>query len=83
MHTFKQTKPVLACAWLPDGSKFVLGGIDRNLVMLDVDGREVRKWQREHVINDLAVSGACPPHTLRRSRGGSAADTRSRVPVHV
>jgi len=51
----KHTKAVTSCAWFPDGKHFVTGSLDKNIFLLDLEGKEIRKWEGAR-INDLAVS---------------------------
>jgi WD40 repeat protein len=51
----KHTECVAACAWLPDGKHFISGGQDKTLLMMDIDGNEVKRWTSTR-IQDLAVT---------------------------
>ena len=46
---------VTAAAWLPDGKRFITGGLDRMIYVWDLEGCNVRNWKGTR-INDLAVS---------------------------
>lgn len=53
--TFSRNRDtVFAVAWLPDGKRFVSGGLDREVVMWDVDDAYLFSWETERV-TDLAV----------------------------
>ncbi|KAG6909629.1 hypothetical protein DXG01_016411 [Tephrocybe rancida] len=48
---------VTALAWLPDGSGFISGGLDRNIIHWDVDGNLRDKWGETGIrITDLAIT---------------------------
>ncbi|KAG6880248.1 hypothetical protein C0992_001816 [Termitomyces sp. T32_za158] len=55
LETHKET--VTALAWLPDGTGFISGGLDRNIIHWDVEGNIHDKWVESSIrITDLAVS---------------------------
>jgi hypothetical protein len=41
---------------LPDGIHFISGGQDKNLLMMNINGTEVKRWTCTRV-QDLAVTG--------------------------
>jgi WD repeat-containing protein 26 len=41
---------------MPDSKRFVSGGQDRNLYMMDIEGKQIRSWPCPR-ITDLAISG--------------------------
>ncbi|KAF8077731.1 WD40 repeat-like protein [Lyophyllum atratum] len=51
------SETVTALAWLPDGSGFISGGLDRNIIQWDADGNLREKWGTTGIrITDLAVT---------------------------
>ncbi|KAH9848901.1 WD40 repeat-like protein [Lenzites betulinus] len=58
IRTLEQhTDVVTALAWLPDGSGFISGGLDRKIILWDVDGKPRDTWQRTPIrVTDLMVS---------------------------
>ncbi|KAG5338183.1 hypothetical protein C0989_008032 [Termitomyces sp. Mn162] len=48
---------VTALAWLPDGTGFISGGLDRNIVLWDIEGNIRDKWGETGIrITDLAIT---------------------------
>ena len=47
-----------ACAWFPDGKRFISGGDDKCIYMWDIEGKELDSWKGARVprVHDLAVS---------------------------
>ncbi|KAG6889821.1 hypothetical protein C0995_014298 [Termitomyces sp. Mi166 len=55
LEVHKET--VTALAWLPDGTGFISGGLDRNIVHWDADGNLRDKWGETGIrITDLAIT---------------------------
>ncbi|KAF5381032.1 hypothetical protein D9615_004152 [Tricholomella constricta] len=53
----QHTETVTALAWLPDGSGFISGGLDRDIMHWDADGNLREKWAATGIrITDLAVT---------------------------
>ncbi|KAG6820299.1 hypothetical protein H0H93_002563 [Arthromyces matolae] len=51
------TQTVTALAWLPDGSGFISGGLDGNIIHWDFDGNPRDKWGETGIrITDLAIT---------------------------
>ncbi|KAF8163539.1 WD40 repeat-like protein [Crassisporium funariophilum] len=51
------TETVTAISWLPDGSGFISGGLDRNIIIWDADGKVRDVWGATAIrITDLAVT---------------------------
>ncbi|OAA66082.1 WD domain protein [Cordyceps fumosorosea ARSEF 2679] len=51
-------QPVSGCLWAADSRSFVLGGLSRShgLCTFLVHGDEIQEWDREHRVQDLALS---------------------------
>lgn len=49
-----QTEQVTSCAWMPDGSAFVSGGVDKRTCMWDLHGQIICKWEGNRV-SDLCT----------------------------
>ncbi|EKM55055.1 uncharacterized protein PHACADRAFT_94848 [Phanerochaete carnosa HHB-10118-sp] len=48
---------VTALAWLPDGSGFISGGLDRRIILWDIDGKQRDTWGRTPIrVTDLAIT---------------------------
>ncbi|GJE96447.1 WD40 repeat domain-containing protein [Phanerochaete sordida] len=48
---------VTALAWLPDGSGFISGGLDRKIILWDIDGKQRDTWGRTPIrVTDLAIT---------------------------
>ncbi|CAL1705275.1 unnamed protein product [Somion occarium] len=48
---------VTALVWLPDGSGFISGGLDRKIVFWDADGKQRDSWDRTPIrVTDLAIT---------------------------
>ncbi|GLB34733.1 putative WD40 repeat-like protein [Lyophyllum shimeji] len=58
IRTLEQhSETVTALAWLPDGSGFISGGLDRNIIHWDADGNLREKWGATGIrVTDLAVT---------------------------
>ncbi|KAL1944438.1 hypothetical protein VTO73DRAFT_2868 [Trametes versicolor] len=58
IRTLEQhTDVVTALAWLPDGSGFISGGLDRKIILWDADGKPRDTWNRTPIrVTDLQVS---------------------------
>ncbi|KAI0636404.1 WD40 repeat-like protein [Trametes polyzona] len=58
VRTLEQhTDVVTALSWLPDGSGFISGGLDRKIILWDADGKPRDTWQRTPIrVTDLMVS---------------------------
>lgn len=53
----EHTETVTALAWLPDGSGFISGGLDRKVVHWDADGKLKESWGVTAIrVTDLAVT---------------------------
>ncbi|EJF66274.1 WD40 repeat-like protein [Dichomitus squalens LYAD-421 SS1] len=53
----QHTDVVTALAWLPDGSGFISGGLDRKIILWDADGKMRDKWERTPIrVTDLIVT---------------------------
>ncbi|PSR81506.1 hypothetical protein PHLCEN_2v6364 [Hermanssonia centrifuga] len=51
------TDVVTALSWLPDGSGFISGGLDRKIILWDVDGKQRDTWGRTPIrVTDLAIT---------------------------
>ncbi|KAF8623533.1 hypothetical protein AX15_006309 [Amanita polypyramis BW_CC] len=51
------TETVTALAWLPDGSGFISGGLDRKIIQWNVDGKLKESWGCTAIrVTDLAVT---------------------------
>ncbi|OBZ72373.1 Metacaspase-1 [Grifola frondosa] len=51
------TEVVTALAWLPDGSGFISGGLDRTIILWDVDGKQRDSWGQTPIrVIDLMVT---------------------------
>jgi hypothetical protein len=79
---------VTAAAWLPDGTRFVTGGLDKMIYVWDLTGAEVRHWKGTR-INDLAISAdgnmlvsICMDKkiTLRRFEDGQVTGPEMHIP---
>ncbi|EGN95548.1 hypothetical protein SERLA73DRAFT_186621 [Serpula lacrymans var. lacrymans S7.3] len=56
------SETVSALTWLPDGSGFISGGLDRKIILWDAEGKEQDSWGITAMrVTDLAVS----PDSLR------------------
>eukprot|EP01116_Phalansterium_solitarium_P022381 TRINITY_DN7370_c0_g1_i2.p1 TRINITY_DN7370_c0_g1~~TRINITY_DN7370_c0_g1_i2.p1 ORF type:complete len:447 (-),score=136.27 TRINITY_DN7370_c0_g1_i2:125-1465(-) len=53
--TSKHSDSPTAVAWMPDGQRFVTGGIDKHVYMMDLSGNELQQWSGPRV-NDIVVS---------------------------
>jgi WD40 repeat protein len=42
-------KPVSSCAWLPDGERFVTGGMEPEIILMSVDGSVLHRWSGSRV----------------------------------
>ncbi|KAH9930616.1 WD40 repeat-like protein [Fomitopsis serialis] len=48
---------VTALAWLPDGSGFISGGLDRKIILWDADGKQRDSWGQTPIrVTDLTVT---------------------------
>ncbi|KAI0086137.1 WD40 repeat-like protein [Irpex rosettiformis] len=48
---------VSALVWLPDGSGFISGGLDRKIILWDADGKQRDSWGRTPIrVTDLAIT---------------------------
>ncbi|KAI0819085.1 WD40 repeat-like protein [Irpex lacteus] len=48
---------VSAMVWLPDGSGFISGGLDRKIILWDADGKQRDSWGRTPIrVTDLAIT---------------------------
>ncbi|GLC40796.1 hypothetical protein PLESTM_001113100 [Pleodorina starrii] len=48
---------VTSVAWLPDGRRFVSGGADRAVYLIDsATGAELQRWKRPYRVQDLALT---------------------------
>ncbi|KAI0341652.1 WD40 repeat-like protein [Trametopsis cervina] len=48
---------VSALVWLPDGSGFISGGLDRRIILWDADGKQRDSWGRTPIrVTDLAIT---------------------------
>ncbi|KAI0371689.1 WD40 repeat-like protein [Pilatotrama ljubarskyi] len=58
VRTLEQhTEVVTALAWLPDGSGFISGGLDRRIILWDADGKMRDTWARTPIrVTDLMVT---------------------------
>ncbi|KAI0780438.1 WD40 repeat-like protein [Trametes elegans] len=58
LRTLEQhTDVVTALAWLPDGSGFISGGLDRKIILWDTDGKMRDTWGRTPIrVTDLMVT---------------------------
>ncbi|KAI9061512.1 WD40 repeat-like protein [Trametes sanguinea] len=53
----QHTDVVTALAWLPDGSGFISGGLDRKIILWDADGKHRDSWARTPIrVTDLQVT---------------------------
>ncbi|KAI0332631.1 WD40 repeat-like protein [Cubamyces sp. BRFM 1775] len=53
----QHTEVVTALAWLPDGSGFISGGLDRKIILWDADGKMRDSWGRTPIrVTDLMVT---------------------------
>ncbi|KAI0748620.1 WD40 repeat-like protein [Daedaleopsis nitida] len=53
----QHTDVVTALAWLPDGSGFISGGLDRKIILWDADGKLRDSWGRTPIrVTDLVVT---------------------------
>ncbi|CDO76439.1 hypothetical protein BN946_scf184781.g16 [Trametes cinnabarina] len=53
----QHTDVVTALAWLPDGSGFISGGLDRKIILWDADGKLRDTWGRTPIrVTDLQVT---------------------------
>lgn len=51
------TDVVTALAWLPDGSGFISGGLDKRIVLWDADGKQRDSWGRTPIrVTDMAIT---------------------------
>ncbi|KAI0724985.1 WD40 repeat-like protein [Fomitopsis betulina] len=51
------TDVVTALAWLPDGSGFISGGLDRKIIHWDADGKQRDSWGQSPIrVTDLTVT---------------------------
>ncbi|KAH9833011.1 WD40 repeat-like protein [Rhodofomes roseus] len=51
------TDVVTALAWLPDGSGFISGGLDRKIILWDADGKQRDSWGQSPIrVTDLTVT---------------------------
>ncbi|TCD66196.1 hypothetical protein EIP91_001690 [Steccherinum ochraceum] len=51
------TDVVTALIWLPDGSGFISGGLDRKIILWDADGKQRDSWGRTPIrVTDLAIT---------------------------
>ncbi|KAF8891225.1 WD40 repeat-like protein [Infundibulicybe gibba] len=51
------SEPVTALAWLPDGSGFISGGLDRRIILWDADGSLRDSWGATAIrVTDLAIT---------------------------
>ncbi|KAL1755957.1 WD40-repeat-containing domain protein [Schizophyllum commune] len=56
----KHTETVTSLEWLPDGSGFLSGGLDRQIIRWDPEGRKIDAWNEAAVrVTDLAVTPDC------------------------
>uniref|UniRef100_A0A7S3XDX8 Uncharacterized protein n=1 Tax=Picocystis salinarum TaxID=88271 RepID=A0A7S3XDX8_9CHLO len=62
-----QSEQVTSCAWMPDGSAFVSGGVDKRTCLWDMQGQILHKWEGNRV-SDLCIVQAA---------GGSACLVRA------
>ncbi|TFK54698.1 WD40 repeat-like protein [Heliocybe sulcata] len=53
----EHTDTVTSLAWLPDGSGFISGGLDRKIILWDADGKRRDTWGATSIrVTDLAVT---------------------------
>ncbi|KDR73582.1 hypothetical protein GALMADRAFT_620676 [Galerina marginata CBS 339.88] len=53
----KHTETVTAISWLPDGTGFISGGLDRKIIIWEADGKVRDEWSPTGIrITDLAVT---------------------------
>ncbi|PFH54156.1 hypothetical protein AMATHDRAFT_135352 [Amanita thiersii Skay4041] len=53
----EHTETVTALAWLPDGSGFISGGLDRKIMQWDADGKLKESWGVTAIrVTDLAIT---------------------------
>ncbi|CAJ1335932.1 unnamed protein product [Effrenium voratum] len=52
----KHTEPVSAAAWLPDSTRFVTAGLDRCILLWEIDGTLLHRWELNCRIQDLAAT---------------------------
>ncbi|KAF9059529.1 WD40 repeat-like protein [Rhodocollybia butyracea] len=51
------TETVTALSWLPDGSGFISGALDRRIIQWDIEGRKTLAWDATDIrVTDLAVT---------------------------
>ncbi|KZT26589.1 WD40 repeat-like protein [Neolentinus lepideus HHB14362 ss-1] len=74
----EHTDTVTSLAWLPDGSGFISGGLDRKIILWDADGKRRDTWGTTSIrVTDLAVTPdfsrvvAVGMHYLAPSAAGS------------
>lgn len=53
-----QSEQVTSCAWMPDGSAFVSGGVDKRTCMWDMQGQILHKWEGNRVSDLCTVQAA-------------------------
>jgi len=51
----KHTQSVTSCAWFPGGKHFASASVDRSVIIMDLEGNELRRWTTARV-NDLIVN---------------------------
>ncbi|KAK7693817.1 hypothetical protein QCA50_003389 [Cerrena zonata] len=56
-HLEVHTDVVTALVWLPDGSGFISGGLDKRIVFWDADGKQRDTWSRTPIrVTDMAIT---------------------------
>lgn len=44
-----------SCAWAPDSQTFVTGSVDREIIVWDLEGRDIHRWTGSRIY-DLAIT---------------------------
>ncbi|MCO5612491.1 hypothetical protein L7F22_066759 [Adiantum nelumboides] len=57
-YTYDKGNSFTACAWFPDGKRFISSGCDKCICNWDIEGKELDSWKGVRVprINDLTIT---------------------------